>query len=181
MITNDEIIKIGKIQKTHALKGELNLISDVDAEYFKSGNPIIIYYDGLLVPYYAESIRPKGSTSYLIKLDGIDSEEEASKFVNKEIFMLKKDAEDWFEPEEIEEDELIGYEVYYQTDENTEEKIGVLEAFDESTENVLMIVKQEDGNEVFIPAIEDFILEIDDDKKVIRMDLPEGLVDLNRK
>ena len=178
MILPEDIIAIGKFQKTHALKGELNMISDIDPEYFIEGNPIILDDDGILVPYYIESVRPKGSTSYLVKLKGINSEEEASQFVNKEISVLKRDAEEWLDDELVDTNNLKGFRIL---DSETRKEIGVLENIDDSTSNLLFIVKEENGNEIFIPANEDFITEIDEEEKIIRMNLPDGLIDLNKK
>lgn len=177
MIKKEEVIKIGKFQKTHALKGELNMISDIDMEYFKDGHPLIIESDGILVPYYLESIRPKGSSSYLVKICGIENEEEASQFVNEEINILKKDAEEWLEEEILDSNELIGYRIF---DEESGE-IGILERVDDSTANLLFIVKDANDEEIFLPANEDFIMEIDEDKRIIIMNLPEGLIKLNKK
>ncbi|MCH5234336.1 MAG: 16S rRNA processing protein RimM [Muribaculaceae bacterium] len=178
MIKKEDIINIGKFQKTHALKGELNMISDIDPEYFLEGNPLIIEYDGILVPYYVESIRPKGSTSFLVKISGIENEEEAALFVNKEISILKKDAEEWLEDELIDSNELAGYKVL---DVSTNGELGEIDRVDDSTVNLLFIVKQNNGDEIFIPANEDFIVEIDDENKLIKMNLPLGLIELNRK
>lgn len=178
MIRPEEIINIGKFQKTHALKGELNMISDIDAEYFIEGNPIIIEYDGILVPYYVDSIRTKGSTSFLVKLHGIETETEASQFVNKEIGILKKDAEEWIGEELLDTNELEGFTVQ---DDASGKDIGIIERIDDSTANLLFIVKQNDGEEVFIPANDELIVGINEDTRVIKMILPEGLIDLNKK
>lgn len=178
MIKPEEIINIGKFQKTHALKGELNMISDIDPEYFLEGNPLIVDYDGILVPYYVHSIRPKGSTSYLVKLDGIESEEEASQFVNKEIGIIKKDAEDWLDDEIVDSNGLIGFTVL---DSETGNSLGEITDIDDSTSNLLFIITNESGEDIFIPANDDFIKEIDENEKIIRMNLPEGLIDLNKK
>lgn len=175
MILTEDLIKIGKFQRTHALKGELNMISDVDAEYFKEGNPAIVDYDGIMVPYYLESIRPKGSTSFLVKLQGIDSEENASPFVNKEVYILKKDAEEWLPEEIIESDEWEGFEI---VDEETGKVLGKIDYIDDSTANILFSVLTEDGREILIPANEDFITEVDEEAQTIRMNLPEGLLNL---
>ena len=177
MIKEEDIYTVGKFQKTHALKGELNMITDLDPEYFNEGNPIIVEYDGLYVPYYSTGIRKKGNTSYLVKIDGIDSEEQASEFVNKEIYILKKDAEEWI-GEDLYSEDLEGYEI---EDSATGESIGLIEKLDDTTENVLFIIKSADEDEIIIPANDDFIVEINDEIKKIRMVLPEGLVDLNKK
>ena len=39
MIKEEELIEIGKFQKTHALKGELNALLDVGPEYLEERQP----------------------------------------------------------------------------------------------------------------------------------------------
>lgn len=115
MIESKDITAVGKFQKTHALKGELNAILDIDPEFFEEENAIIVDIDGIFVPFFASGIRPKGSTSYLIKLDGIDTENEARLFVNKTLYANKNELGEFFEmePEEIlDEDDMVGYRLY---------------------------------------------------------------------
>lgn len=176
MITEEEIIETGKIQKTHALKGELNMIFDVDPEYFLEGNPMIIYYDGLAVPFYVESIRGKGSTSYLVKIAGVNSGEEASQFVNKSIYMLKKDRDEWVDEPENDTYPLVGFMI---EDAETGKEIGEIEDVDDTTTNILFVVRTPSDDIVYIPATEDFIAEVDESDKIIKMKLPAGLLDIN--
>lgn len=178
MILVEEIKNIGKIQKTHALKGELNMILEVDPEYFLEGNPLIVEIDGIYVPYYIETIRPKGNTSFLVKIEGVDSESEASYFINKNIYMLKKDSDEWLEEGEGESESLIGYKVY---EVNSGISVGEIEDIDDSTVNLLFIVRQKNGEEVLIPANDNLIIGIDDENKTITMEIPDGLIDLNLK
>lgn len=42
----------------------------------------------------------------------------------------------------------------------------------------LLVVSREDGSEVLIPLVEDFIVSIDEDACLIDMDLPAGLLDM---
>lgn len=176
MIKREELVEVGKFQKTHALKGELNMISDVDTEYFLDGNPLFVSLEGIYVPFFAETVRPKGSTSYLVKLQGIDTEKEASGFVNKELFILKKDAEEWLE-EEIED---INYLEGYKVEEaETGKYIGEIERVDDSTANVLFIVKGPSDEEIYLPVNDEFVVEIDDENHIVRYSFPEGLLDIN--
>lgn len=179
MIKEEEISAVGKLLKTHALKGELNVMLDIDPEYLESGNPAIIDIDGIYVPFYAESVRPKGSFSYLVKFDGIDNEFEAKKLVNKIVYAVKDKLKEYLEENYDEEyalyDDLIGCTV-----EDVETGvIGRVVDIDSNTENVLFIVEASDGNIVYIPLTEDFIEEIDEANRIIRMRLPDGLLDLN--
>ncbi len=179
MIEQKDITAIGKFQKTHALKGELNAILDIDETFLSDGNAVIVELDGIFVPFYASGIRPKGNTSYLVKLDGIDSEEEARRFVNKIIYALKSELAPFLEVEEediADEDELIGYEII---DHDTNNVIGEIEAIDSSTSNLLFIVASPSEETIYVPAAEEFVVDIDDKDKKIYMRLPEGLIDLN--
>lgn len=178
MIRREEVIPAGKFQKTHALKGELNLVTELPIEYFEERNPLIIEYDGILVPYYTDTIRKKGSTTYLIKLDGIDSETEASQFVNKEVFILNKDRDQWIEEDPEEFDGLVGYSII---DDATEKKIGKVTGLDDSTSNILFFVENENGDEIILPASEYLISSIDDETQEIYMKIPEGVLDINIK
>ena len=65
MITEEEITSVGKLLKTHALKGEMNMMLDIDPGYFEEGNPAVLDIDGIYVPFYSDSIRTKGSFSFL--------------------------------------------------------------------------------------------------------------------
>ena len=49
---------------------------------------------------------------------------------------------------------------------------------DTATVNTLFVVEQEDGEELLIPAQEEFIVEINQEKKLITVELPEGLLNL---
>lgn len=179
MITKEEITAVGRLQKTHALKGELNVLLDIDPEYVGAGLPVIIDIDGIFVPFYTESLRPKGNFSYLVKFDGVDSEFEAKKLVNKTIYALhdklKEYLTDHYEEDYALYDDLIGWQV----EDSEEGVVGKIVEIDSNTENELFIVETPEGNTIYIPLTEDFIDEVDEKSKIIRMTLPEGLIDLN--
>lgn len=179
MIKPEEITSIGRLQKTHALKGELNVLLDIDPEYLEAGNPAIIDIDGIFVPFYVESVRGKGSFSYLVKFDGIDSEFEAKKLVNKTLYALRDKLKEYIAENYDEDyalyDDLIGWSII----DSEIGEIGTVKEIDTNTENELFIVETADGKTVYIPLTEDFIDEIDEEAHIIRMNLPEGLLDLN--
>lgn len=181
MITIEEITPIGKFHKTHALKGELNAVLDIDAEFLDTEHPLIVNVDGIFVPFYCESVRPKGHFASLVKIQGIDSEDKARDFVNKEIYALKTDVDDFIGEEENEDregayaDDFIGFHII---DANTGKEIGEITELELSTANPLFIVNGDDGK-VFIPIADEFFSSVDAENKVIVMDLPEGLADIN--
>lgn len=177
MIREEDITRVGKFQKTHGLKGELNTLLDIEPKYFEEDHPMIVAIEGLYVPFYIESIRKKGNFSYLVKLIGIDSEKEASQFVNQDIFMLSSDKDEWLDEDEFYVDSFIGFEVMNKDD---NKKIGKIIGIDDTTENILFLLNRE-NEMIYIPVVDNFIVEIDEEDKIIVMDLPEGLVNLNIK
>ena len=87
--------------------------------------------------------------------------------------------------EDVDEDTLaeaegVDYEGYTIYDASGE-KVGVIDYVDYDTENVLFCLDTTDsaGFQIMIPAVDDFIVEIDDDKQTIVMDIPDGLLELN--
>ena len=71
--------------------------------------------------------------------------------------------------------QIIGFSVYSH---DAQEPLGLLEAVDDSTENILFVVKKADGETLLLPCNEDFIDMIDPQQRRIVMSLPEGLLDL---
>lgn len=179
MIDLKELKEIGKFQKTHALKGELNLISDLDIDFYEMGFPVIVDMDTLFVPFYVESVRPKGETTLLIRIEDIITEEEARKFVNKIVYARRSDLDKYAEEtgiDFIDNEDLHGYKVI---DARTGQEVGEVEDVDDSTENILLIVSTGDDS-IYLPANDELIEEINDDEKRIIMIIPEGIADINR-
>lgn len=176
MIKKEDLSEIGKFQKTHALRGELNAILDIDEAYVEDGNPLIVEMDGILVPFYAESIRSKGVTSFLIKLKGVDNIDDASEMVNKEIYALKGELSDYIDENMMLQQDLIGYEV-------SDEKYGILGKLlhiEDSTQNELLVVGTESGEDLYIPLVDDFILGIDQEYRIIHTSVPKDILELNQ-
>lgn len=187
MIERTEISEIGKFHKTHGLKGELNAALDIDADFISSDRPLIVDVDGIFVPFYPDSVRPKGHFSSLVKLHGIDDEAAARAFVNKAIFALKSDIgrfeeENGSGEEEDEEggyaDDFIGYKVV-EIGDGEPRLIGEITDVDTQTQNALFIIETTDGDTVYIPVADEFIAGIDDDSHTLNVILPPGLIDLN--
>ncbi len=172
MILKDEIFPIGQITKPHGLKGEMaftthsTILEDVEVPF------IIMEPEGLLVPFYLENVRMKTDTTGLIKLERVDSEEKAREFIGQTIYLPNMFLDEMDETE-FESDYFVGFEII----DAEKGSIGCVSAVDDSTANSLFVVENETG-EVLIPIAEEFITELDHENKIIRLNLPEGLLDL---
>lgn len=181
MILKETLSEIGKFQKTHALRGELNAILDVDEDFFDDNDCILIEMDGIMVPFFVDTVRQKGSASFLVKLDNIDTEYQAKDFVNKVIYADKGAVDDYLGNDEDEEGmysaDFVGFEII----DETFGKIGVIDYVDLSTDNPLFEVTDEEEHTVLIPVADEYVVDILQQEKILKVNLPQGLINLNKK
>ena len=171
MIKKEEVYKIGVINKPHGVKGEVSftftddIFDRVDCDY------LILLMDGILVPFFIEEYRFRSDSSALVKFEDIDTAEKARMFTNVEVFFPMKYVE--------EQDEVTSwnYFVGFVVDDVNHGTLGVIIDVDDATMNVLFVIESEDGNEVLLPAHEEFILDIDHKKKRVKVNIPEGLLE----
>ena len=169
MILEKEIFKAGKINKTHGVNGELNCAIDEDtidrAEY------MVLDMDGIFVPFFISNIRVKSSNSVLLTLEDIETETDARNLVGKDIYL----------PIHLMSDEdMLSYEYFVGfTVVNGDEKLGEISFVDDQTVNILFGITAEDGD-ILLPAVEDFIMEVDNENKILYTNYPIELVELNK-
>lgn len=178
MIRLTEIAEAGHFNKAHGIKGEISATLDIDID-LNEVKCLVVPVEGIFVPFFVSSCRPKTADTCLLMIDGIDSEAKAQQFNNRPFYILRSDI-----PEDDGDDDdddglyasdLIGFRLTDRTLGN----VGMISGINDSTENVLFIVETAGGSEVFIPVADEFIEEIDSDSETVVTDLPEGLIDLN--
>ena len=168
MIKREDVYKIGVFNKPHGIHGELSftftddIFDRVEAEY------LICLLDGIFVPFFLEEYRFRSDSTALVKLEGVDTAERARMFTNVEVYFPAKHAE------ELTWDFFVGFRI----EEVNHGDLGEVTEMDTATINTLFVVDHQ-GEELLIPAQEEFILNIDQKHKVITMDLPEGLLALD--
>lgn len=179
----------GKFLKPHGLQGELNAVTEYPAEILEEGFPLIVDMDGIYVPFYVASFRPKNTFGSLIRIDGVDTAEDARKFVNKEFFLRRTDVAAFLQMEvdEIEtEEDFTGYKLYDQNN----DYVGRIEYVDYTTANILLHVKpdgaEDDSEIIYVPIDDSLILaeyidEENPEENALQVEIPHGVIDLNRK
>lgn len=168
MIDPASLHPLGTLGKPIGYKGALYLHSDYDIE---AGTFIFLIMDGLPVPYLVTEVKVKGA-DLAITLKGIDDDKAAAALNKKEVYSDEKP--------ETEDDgivylsDLAGYRLM-----NGDTELGTIARMDDSTENVLLYVSTGGDKEIIIPAAEDLMTALDAENKILTMDLPEGLINLN--
>jgi 16S rRNA processing protein RimM len=175
MITDSEIIEIGKFGKTHGIHGEINAMLDDDVD-IESLEKIVVKIDGINVPFFINTLRPRHGETVILSIYDIDTDKGASMFVNCPIYALKSDnvKESEEDSEGMYASDLIGYTIVHADG----RPVGKITDINDSTENALFVVKVPHGESVYIPIADELIDEINTDKKYLVMTLPEGILDL---
>ena len=169
MIRAEEVYKIGRLGKSHGVKGEVSFQFDddifdrVDADY------LVLDIDGILVPFFMEEYRFRNDSVCLVKFCDIDTQQRAQELTGCDVYFPRALAE---EAEDVPSlASLVGFEI---VDASNREAIGTIADIDDSTINILF--ELEDGT--LIPANDDLIEDIDAEQRTITMNIPEGLLDI---
>jgi len=166
-------VKAGKISKPYGLQGDVHIILiPAIAQELKSGNPLFIDLDGQRVPFFIETVDLVSDDQAIVKVEFINSIEEARKVAGHEVYLDIQDAS--ISVEQTKDPiEMIGYMVF----DLRLGEVGKLTELIPSEMNPVWLIESA-GQEIMIPATEDFILKVDHKKKVLRLDLPEGIMEL---
>ena len=180
MIKPQQVYPIGRIGKPHGVKGEMNFMFDDDVFDTTDSDYIIIETEGILVPFFFEEYRFRNDNTAIIKLEGIDTQEQAREFTNCVVYFERSKAENaedetssLLSPQKNRQ--IVGFTI---VDAQTGKSIGTVKDIDDSTINVLLVIESEDRQQMLIPANEDLIEGIDLQRQTITMRLPDGLLTL---
>lgn len=171
MIKKEEVFKIGIINKPHGVKGEVSFtFTDDIFDRVEDCDYLVLLLDGILVPFFIEEYRFRSDNVALVKFEGIDSTEKARTLTNVEVYYPVKFMDD---QEEI---SSWNYFIGFRVEDIHHGCLGTVVDMDDATMNVLFVIENGD-EEVLLPAHEEFILDIDRKKKILKVDIPDGLLD----
>jgi 16S rRNA processing protein RimM len=163
---------IGVLAKLHGYKGEFLLVSDVFLdEEITNWESVFFEIEGLLVPFFIESLKITSDTSALVCFAGINSPDEAREFISCKVFQLTSLTENTENYNEF--NELSGYTVIDQ-------KAGVIGEIDrivDYNQNFLFRVLKK-KREILIPVNEKIIVKVNHKRKEVLIAAPEGLLEL---
>ncbi|MGB0896176.1 MAG: ribosome maturation factor RimM [Flavobacteriaceae bacterium] len=164
---------LGKIVKKYSFKGELLVKLDTDEpELFKNLESVFISLRNNLIPFFIESCKLHKTQLLRIKLEEIDTEEDAEALLKSELYLplsiLPK-----LEGNKFYYHEIIGFTMI---DENYGD-VGTIEHVDTTGAQELFVVDS-NGSEVLIPVNDEFIKKVDRVQQQIIVNTPEGLIEL---
>ena len=167
-----DFLQVGKIVNTHALQGEVKVVSNSDfkEDRFKKGSTLVIDFNGEHVEVVVATHRVhKGAD--LLKFKHLNSINDVEKYKGCALLVSTDDLEE-LEENEFYYFEIIGCEVV-TTD---GEKIGEISEILETGANDVWVVKRQGQKDALIPYIEDVVKDVDIDTKTVTIQVLEGLL-----
>jgi 16S rRNA processing protein RimM len=159
--------RIAQVLKSNGRDGERLLgFVGIAPEDIDTQEPVFIEFDGLPVPFYFESFTPRGNTRALVRLTGVHSLTDADELAGAAVY-----AED--DLYEDEEEDLTGWTVL----DADGTKVGTVSAHEDIPGNPCIWVETGHG-EVLVPLHEELVLDVDETAQALRMEIPEGLLNL---
>jgi 16S rRNA processing protein RimM len=168
------LIVPGKIVKVRGNKGEVVYTSpDLKAKALEEGEAVILESEKYQREYIVEYARTiKGAC--VVKFTGINSINEALKLVGYSIYKRNAEAGDI-------KNENNQWEDFMVIDLNGQ-LWGKVKNIEADTFNELLEVQGEEKNDLYyVPFTDTIVKEINKEKRIIVIDPPDGLKDLNKK
>jgi 16S rRNA processing protein RimM len=109
----------------------------------------------------------------LINFEDIKNPETAKLYTTKELYLTEAEVEKYFKKNSSEFDYLPGYMV----NDATLGDLGTVKEVIESPGQILITFDYQ-GRERIIPIVDELVLEINMPLKVLKMDLPEGILEV---
>lgn len=171
-MTKEECFYLGRVAKTHGIKGEITLKLDVDdPSAYRDMKYFLLEINKVLTPFFVEKIVCSGD-KFFVTIQDIKTVEAASALTGKEVYlpleMLPK---------------LSGKQFYYHevkgfvvVDEEKGELGPIAEVLEYPTQAILQVFK--DKKEILIPILDQVIQKVDRKAKKLYIKAPEGLIEM---
>ena len=171
-MNKNECYYLGKITRTHGLAGNVILKLDTDQpDFYNKLEGIFIEINGLLVPFFVEKQQWSKDNSKIISFKNATLQM-AEQTVGKNVFLPLSTLPE-LKGNQFYYHEVTGFEI--QDSDGT--SAGIIKEVNDNAPQHYFVLNL-GGKEVIVPVIKEWILEVDRGKKLIRMELPPGLLDV---
>ncbi len=172
-MNKDDFFYFGKILKTHGNKGHVIAFLDVDDPgKYKKLESVFVGIDEQRIPFFMESVDILSKSQVNLKFEDVNSIDDAQMLIGRPIYLplsmlpVLKGKKFYYH-------EITGFAVIDKNHGN----IGTLvSVFDYPHQSVMQIMLGE--KEILLPLTDEILLKVDRKKKELRVNAPEGLIEL---
>jgi 16S rRNA processing protein RimM len=172
-MTYSKGILLGRIIKVKGFKGTVTVkLEQSFIENIPHAESVFLEINGKPVPFFISHLEYAGADLIRLRFEGYDSLEKIREFAGCRVFLASSIVS---RKEQASVEDLTKYKIYTQGD----KLLGTVSGIISNPGQSLLTVLSTGHKEILIPFHEDFILSIDKKKKVIFLELPEGLIEIN--
>lgn len=164
-----DYIKVGQIIGTFGIRGEIKLFP-ITSDINRFSKPVE-YYIGIDGPKVTVSKYRQDKNILIIKFNEFDNINLVEKYKGEYLYISSDDLME-LEEDQYYHHELIGLKVYEDA-----EFIGEIVNIIENPSNDIYVVKTFNGVEFYLPAVKQFILNVDLDNRIMKVKLIQGMKD----
>lgn len=165
-------ILLGRISKVHGYEGAVTVrLEKSFIENIPEIESVFLEIEGKPVPFFLKESDYRGGDIIRLKFLWYDTIEKVNEFSGCRLYLPPFENR----KKETRLTSFYNYKVFL----NDNTIIGTISEVIENPGQWLLKISAPTGKEILIPFHEDFITAIDKRKKIIMMNLPEGLTDLN--
>ena len=167
-------VSIGKIVASFGVKGEVVLEHHLGKKSTLKGLEVLFIEEKKdeFLPYFIESAKAKNESEIYIKLEGMESREMARRLIQKQVWLPESDFH-----QQASGSSAISLLGYHIIEKNTD--LGEILEVIEQAHQLLCRIDLE-GKEALIPIHAGTLLKMDQKKKQVFVNLPDGLLDIFR-
>lgn len=169
---HEEAFYIGYITKTKGLKGEVQLFFEFDAYEAIDFDVVFADMNGKLVPFFVTVAKLQSNSTGYFYFEDVDHIDKAQPLVKKKIYLPLTQM-----PERSEDEFLYTDLKGFIAIDASLGDLGEIIEVNEYPQQFVATVHYK-NTDVLFPLNEDFIVEIDDEEKILKLNLPEGLLDI---
>ncbi len=168
----EEFVEIGFIRKAYGFNGQAKIVLlNSWEDEIKTGDFVFLEIDGYKVPFHVEEL--DFNKDIIIKLEFINSSEELLPYLKSSLFLLSRNL---LSPIGEKDAPLSHRYVHYTIRDINTGRSGLILRIDEYPQQEMAVVLGEQNEDLLIPLHDALITSINDEDKLIDMDLPEGLL-----
>jgi len=166
-------ILLGRITKVSGYEGAVAVkLEKIFTENIPQMESVFLEIEGRPVPFFISNLEYSGADILKLWFDGYNSIDKISEFTGCRIFLTSTPDGD---SQKEDDQNLIGYAIF--APENN--LLGSISEIISNNGQWLLNVVSLNKKNILIPFHEHFIISIDKMKKIVVMDIPEGLLEIN--
>ncbi len=175
MMKTQDCYYLGYISKTIGFEGSLLAFFEVsDPSLYQDLEAVFVLIEGKLVPFFIDdiSIRKKNK-EVILDLEDIGTTEQARFLCDRKIYLHRRHLKHNLPLKKMDYKDLTGFQVLDQN----KATLGIIDQVLDYPGNPVFSIRK-GKKEILLPVAEEFLSDINPEKKQITITPPEGLLDL---